>query len=126
MRPSKTANGAAYVPQSRLSLGLAELPRENFARMREPLWGQAQRLRLVLGIMDQAFREKPVGDVPIDPLPDPITVMQREAEDREGCVINLVGVECHLPPLTLASRRIGWRVTHIPAVASRARVSSAQ
>lgn len=50
-------------PQSRPSLGLAELPRENFPHMRDPLWGQAQRLRLVFGIMDQAFLEKPVGDV---------------------------------------------------------------
>ena len=49
--------------------------------------------------MDQAFLEKPVGDILIDPLPDPITIMERQAEDREGCVVDLIRVECHPPPL---------------------------
>lgn len=85
------------VPQSRPSLGLAELPRENFPRMRDPFWGQAQRFRLVFGIKNQAFLEKPVGDGPIDSLPDLIAVMQRQAKDRESRIIDLVSVECHLP-----------------------------
>lgn len=78
--------------------GLRLLTKHGVAQSRcpgEAFLGEHDRVRLVHRVLDQPFVAEPRQGVPVDAFPGAPAVVQREGENRQNGVVDLVGVECH-------------------------------
>jgi hypothetical protein len=63
----------------------------------KPFVGEDHRLRFVDRVPNQALAMEPVERVPVEALPRSLPVMERQAEQRQDGIVDLVLIDLHAP-----------------------------
>jgi len=87
-----SASFTALIPANRPG-AFREHGGENRLGPGEPVIRQDEVLRLADWVCDQPLGMQSVGDCPVEPHPDAVAVMQRQAEDRQSRIVELLSVE---------------------------------
>src|SRR6266446_3020969 len=102
----RTANWARFF-QALLTLCLKQISKQSFGLL-QSFVRQDNRFGVPYRVGDQALLVQPLHRVPVERLPDALTVMPPQQKQRQHTVINSVGIDRHTTPVN-RRRRCGHK-----------------